>query len=397
MQQSHSTCANHLVLIALAMTVACLCIHANAQTYSVLYQFKSGNDGTFPAAGVAIDTKRVALYGTTAEDGQYAAGTVFKFNKSGESVLHSFTGEGGDGNDPYGNGTLVFDASGTMYGTVQGGGIYGGTNCLTSGCGIVFKVDQTGKETVLYQFQGGTDGFTPEGPVVIDAAGNVYGATAFGGGFGEGAVFKIDPSGNETALYSFTQIGDGSRPEGGVVMDGAGNLYGTTQLGGLYGGGTVFKISPSGAETILYNFGTNSGDGVFPTSSVSLDGQGNVYGTTYLAGEFGYGNVFNVTQSGSEIPLYNFALPGPAYPYYCGVITDTAGNIYGVTTGGGTYGLGTVYKIDTNRNITILHNFKGPDGKVPYGNLALDPSGNLYGTTSQGGKFGGGVIFRIKP
>jgi len=266
-----------------------------------------------------------------------------------------------------------------------------------SGCGIVFKVDQTGKETVLYQFQGGTDGYTPLGPVAIDVSGNIYGTTAYGGEFGEGAVFKIDPADNESVLYSFTQINDGTRPEGGVVMDGSGNLYGTTQLGGLYGEGTVFKISPSGVETILYNFGTNSGDGAFPTSSASLDAQGNVYGTTYIAGDFGYGNAFKVTPSGSEIPLYNFALPGPAYPYYCGLITDAAGNAYGVTTGGGTYGLGVVYKIDPNRNITILHNFSGPEGKVPYGNLALDPSGNLYGTTSQGGKFGGGVIFRIKP
>jgi len=397
MRQSHSTSAKYSTLIALAVTLACLCIRTDAQTYSILYQFKSGNDGTFPAAGVAIDTKHVALYGTTAEDGEYAAGTVFKLSKNGESVLHSFTGEEGDGYDPYGNGTLVFDASGTLYGTVQAGGIYGGTNCLMSGCGIVFKVDQTGKETVLYQFQGGTDGYFPLGPAAIDAAGNVYGTTAYGGAFGAGAVFKIDTSGNETLLYSFNYLGDGTRPESGVVMDGSGNLYGTTQLGGLYNVGAVFKISSSGAETILYNFGTNPGDGSFPTSSVSLDVHGNVYGTTYIAGDFGYGNAFKVTQSGVEVPLYNFALPGPAYPYYCGAIADSAGNVYGVTTGGGTYGLGAVYKIDPNGNVTILHNFKGPEGKVPYGNLALDPSGNLYGTTSQGGKFGGGVIFRIKP
>jgi uncharacterized repeat protein (TIGR03803 family) len=285
-----------------------------------------------------------------------------------------------------------------LYGTTEYGGIYGGV-CGSNGCGVVFKVDQTGKETVIHAFQGGNDGMTPEGPVALDPLGNVYGATAYGGGgeSGAGTVFKVDPSGHETVLYSFNLNGDGNAPYGGVVMDSAGNLYGTTEFGGNGGAGTIFKINPSGVETILYYFGNGSGDGFFSASSLSFDKQGNLYGTTLAGGALGGGTVFKLTPSGAETILLSLGTPGPADTYSSGVVPDAFGNVYGVSASGGTYDLGTVYKVDASLNLTVLHSFGGPDGRVPYGNLAIDPSGNFYGTTSQGGKFGGGVIFRIKP
>ncbi len=373
---------------------------AQAQTYTLLYQFKAGNDGTQPAAGVTVDAQRQALYGTTGEDGSFASGTVFRLNKAGETVLHSFTGTGGDGQFPYANGSLVLDSAGNLYGATQTGGTYGGT-CGDSGCGVVYKVTQSGKESVLYQFQGGLDGFFPEGSMAIDSSGNLYGATTSGGEYGAGVVFEIDQAGHETTLYSFNiSSGDGQVPYGGVTRDNSGNLYGTTISGGeAFGGGTVFKVTPSGAETILYSFGTNSGDGFLPYAGVSSDAKGNLYGTTYFGGANNLGTVFKVTPDGTETVLHSFGPPpdGESPFFGDGVILDSKGSLYGVTTGGGASAFGVVYKIDTTGKETILHSFKGPDGKNPEGDLAFDPQGNLYGTANGGGAYDGGVVFRLTP
>jgi uncharacterized repeat protein (TIGR03803 family) len=371
---------------------------AQAQTYTVLYQFKAGDDGTQPYAGVVVDTSRNALFGTTEEDGSYASGTVFKLNKAGESVLHSFTGSAGDGEFPNAV-TPTLDSKGNLYGVTGTGGTYGGV-CGANGCGVIYKLSQLGTEKILYQFQGGADGNYPQGTLAIDSSGNLYGATGAGGLYGFGTVFELTQTGLVT-LYTFDPFGgnDGEAPYGGVTRDSVGNLYGTTIAGGLGNGGVVYKVDPSGKETILYNFGTQAGDGGFSWSGVSLDGQGNLYGTTSNGGANGFGNVFKVTPAGVETVLYNFGPPPDGQsPYYGdGVILDRAGNLYGVTTSGGTSAFGVVYKIDTTGKETILHSFSGPDGKLPVGNLAIDPKGNLYGTTSEGGVYGGGVIFRITP
>ncbi len=371
---------------------------AQAQTYTVLYQFKAGNDGAHPYAGVAIDTSRNALFGTTEDDGSYASGTVFKLSKNGENVLHNFTGSAGDGENPNAVG-LVLDSAGNLFGATGGGGIYGGV-CGGDGCGVLYKVSQQGTEKVLYEFQGGADGSFPVGALAIDSLGNVYGSTGNGGKYGFGSVFEMTQAGLVT-LYAFDPFdgSDGEAPYGGVTRDSAGNLYGTTLAGGLGNGGIVYKIDPSGTETILYNFGSQNGDGAFPWAGLSLDAQGNLYGTTSIGGANGFGNVFRLTPAGVETVLYNFGPPPDGQsPYYGdGVILDPAGNLYGVTTSGGASAFGVVYKVDTSGKETILHSFSGPDGKLPEGNLAMDPKGNLYGTTTEGGAYGGGVIFRITP
>jgi uncharacterized repeat protein (TIGR03803 family) len=234
---------------------------AQAQTFTLLYTFTGGADGRTPGGGVILDAAG-NLYGTTTQGGNLACsqgcGTVFKVDGAGkEIVLHSFTGTGaGDGEYP--TAALVMDGQGNLYGTTAVGG--------TSGHGTVFKVDTTGKETVLHSFSGASwEGAFPNGGVVRDGQGNLYGTTEAGGTSNCGTVFKLDPTGKETVLYSFTGTGgDGSSPEAGVVRDGQGNLYGTTRVGGVSNYGTVFTVDTSGKETVLYSFTGPWADGAYP-------------------------------------------------------------------------------------------------------------------------------------
>lgn len=187
------------------------------------------------------------------------------------SVLYSFVGPPSDGEEPYGG--LAVDALGNIYGTTELGG-----NCTTyRGCGTVFKVDPTGAETVLYSFSGGVDGDGPIAGVILDPSGNVYGTTVGGGTANNGTVFTVDVTGAETVLYNFSGGADGGSPYGGLVRDSNGNLYGTTSSGGVYDRGTVYKVDTSGVETVLYSFAGGL-DGSNPYAGVVLDSKGNVYG-----------------------------------------------------------------------------------------------------------------------
>jgi uncharacterized repeat protein (TIGR03803 family) len=411
---------------------------------TVLYNFTGGNDGLYPS-GVIRDSAG-NLYGTTYNGGTAGAGVVFKLDPTGnETVLHNFTG-GADGGYPSpSSGSLVMDSAGNLYGATSGGG--------SSGPGVVFKVDPSGDETVLYNFTGGKDGAYPQASVVRDSAGNLYGTTSNGGPAGIGTLFELNPAGHETVLYGFVETGEGNSPQAGVVQDWAGNLYGTTNGGGTYNAGTVYKIDPDGRYRTLYNFtGGNDGgnpyggvilgwdgnlygvaggagpsnaglvykldlrgheavlysftggaDGASP-NGVVMDGAGNLYGTTMDGGSSGVGVVFKVDPSGHETALHTFTGPDGRHPY-AGVTLDLAGNIYGTTFFGGSSGVygglgaGVVYKIDSNGNYSLLHNFTfGPDGGLPWGDLILDWNGNLYGTTWSGGPPSGdypGVVFKI--
>jgi len=367
---------------------------AHAQTYSVLYNFKSGPGGIVPFAGVTLDPKG-NLYGTSGGDGAVASGTVFKLDTSGKhTVLYNFTGRRGDGQSPF-IGTLTRDHAGNLYGTTINGGIY--SQFCIPGCGTVYKLDPRGKETILHTFTGTNgDGAQPYGGVIFDSSGNLYGATPLGGANGQGIIFKLDSHGKETILYTFTGGADGGAPIGTLVSDDHGNFYGTAATGGAVGVGTVFKIDATGKYTLLYTF-TDAGDGGFPESPLVLDPAGNLYGTTDIGGASGFGNVFKVDAKGNETVLYSFTGGADGgSPSYAGLVRDAAGNLYGAAPSGGNKAdFGVVFKIDTTGKETVLHRFKATDGRIPDGSLCIDAHGNLYGTTTLGGAYNGGVIYKI--
>src|SRR5271157_3461030 len=371
-----ATAALALAIMLVAAVLATGSAQAQTYTESVLYSFQGGTDGAGPYAGLVLDAQGnvygTTYYGGDLACSAYGCGTVFTVDTTGkETVLYSFTRVGGDGAGPYAG--LVLDAQGNLYGTTYAGG---NPACTLEGpgCGTVFKVDTTGKETVLHSFTGtGGDGANPYAGLVRDAQGNLYGTT-YVGGAGYGTVFKLDTTGKETVLYSFTGY-DGSGPEAGLVLDAQGNLYGTTKYGGNlacyapYGCGTVFKLDTTGKETVLYSFtGTGTGDGEAPEAGLVLDTKGNLYGTTPYGGTNGGasngGTVFKVDTTGKETVLYSFAGTGAGDGQNpeAGLVLDAQGNLYGTTYFGGANAGGTVFKVDTTGKETVLHSFTGTGG-----------------------------------
>jgi len=322
------------------------------------------------------------------------------------TVLYSFTG-GTDGGGPEAG--LIRDATGNLYGTTTFGGD------PDADVGVVYTVDNAGKETVLHTFTGGEDGASPFARLLRDAKGNLYGTTGYGGAGSAGTVFKLTTNGKRTLLHSFTgKRGDGALPFAGLVCDGAGNLYGTTMFGGAaHNGreyGTVFKLSKAGKETILYSF-KGAADGAYPTADLVRDKAGNSYGTTSGGYNTNNGTVFKVDAKGKETVLYSFTDgTDGGYPW-AGLVRDAKGNLYGTTQYGGNlscyypYGCGTVFKVDPKGKFTVLHSFTGSttDGQLPLGGLILDAKGNLYGTTYIGGtggcfdgtSYGCGTVFKL--
>ncbi len=284
------------------------------------------------------------------------------------------------------------DSAGNLYGTTVNGG--------SAGHGTVFELDSNGNENTLYSFNPAIgDGSPPNAGLVMDAGGNLYGTTDAGGKSGScmtgsvmtgcGTVFKVDPNGNQTALYTFTgSNGDGVFPNGGLVIDKAGNLYGTTFGGGANGWGLVFRVDATGDETALYSFTSANGS---PVGALSMDSAGNLYGTAN--GLAGVESIFKLDTKENETTLYGF----PGFDVNGGLLVDGSGNLYGTTLEGGSAGYGTVFKLDTNGNETVLYNFMGTngDGGFPNGDLITDGSGNLYGTTTQGGAANVGAVFEI--
>jgi len=258
---------------------------------------------------------------------------------------------------------------------------------------------------VLYSFTGFADGAYPVANLVLDRRGNLYGTTMRGGANNYGTVFEITSSGTERVLYSFCSqqfCQDGSDPEAGLVLKGD-KLYGTTYDGGIAGAGTVFEITRSGAERVLYNFGSQSLDGTFPQAGLVFDRAGNLYGTTYSGGANNLGTVFEITRSGTERVLYSFGSESEdgAYPV-SGLVFDKLGNLYGTTGAGGISNNGTVFQITASGEEKVLHKFCSQpncmDGATPYAGLVVGKSGDLFGTAAQGGLNGkGGVVFRLTP
>jgi uncharacterized repeat protein (TIGR03803 family) len=375
--------------------------------FAVLYTFCSQpncTDGGYPKSALIKD-KAGNLYGTTSGGGVYGSyGTVFKLAPDGtETVLHAFAGADGAGPDA----GLLMDKAGDLYSTTSeggGAGCYGG-----NGCGIVFELAPDGTETVLHAFTG-ADGANPYAGVIRDKAGNLYGTTWEGGAcdeqYGCGTAFKLSTDGIETVLYEFTDGNDGGYPFGGLIKDKEGNLFGTTESGGSgtgcpgsVGCGTVFKLARNGAETVLYAFNGGS-DGLEPLAGLIMDKAGNLFGTTAYGGGTGCGGagcgtVFKLAPNGAESVLHAFVGSDGANPF-AGLIMDEKGNLYGTTYSGGAAGDGTVFKLKPDGTETVLHFFAGWDGAVPGAALLMDKKGNLYGTTEYGGTNDVGIVFELK-
>ena len=304
-------------------------------------------DGEDPEGGVLLDGSG-NIFGATTSGGHYNSGTVFEISPDGsEQVLHMF-GLAGDGVFPVGN--LIADESGALYGVTNEGGTH---LCGRVGCGIVFKLAADGTESVLHSFAGGQDGWSPSGGLVAGTQGNLYGTTQFGGGkgctrryAGCGIVFRLAPDGSETILHVFEKEGDGRKPDGGLMLDNAGNLYGTAAAGGAFHKGAVFRIDKAGVETVLYSF--NKMDGAHPFGGVIADGAGNLYGTTWSGGAYGKGAIFVLSPGGAETVLYSFDKNGGGNPF-AGLLMDKSGTLYGTASNYGEseggYSFGTAFKL----------------------------------------------------
>jgi uncharacterized repeat protein (TIGR03803 family) len=371
--------------------------------YSLLYKFTGGEDGANPY-GLIVD-EAGNLYGTTYSGGRFcvdafdSCGTVFKLDPNGIlTTLHVFAGGANDGASPRAG--LVRDEAGNIYGGTYLGGAHRS--------GVVFKLGPSGKLTVLHHFNEGVDGIAPE-VGFRDDVGNLYGTTGLKGTLERclgkcGSVFKLSSAGKLTTLYMFNGR-DGDEPSAPVIRDAAGNLYGTTARGGgvaacdPLGCGTVFKLAPNGDLTTLHAFIGSDGD--TPTGRLSRDEAGNLYGTT-VGGSQGFGTVYRLDVRSQMTVLLSYLAGDPlgAHPEG-GVVLDSAGNIYGATRSGGPNGWGVLYKHDLQSDAeTVLHAFTGEDGGYAIGPLARDSSGNLYGVGFNGGlracPDGCGVVFKIE-
>lgn len=408
-----------LMFIFLCSLLAATAQPAYAQTERVLYSFCSlpqCADGFGPAGGLIFDAQG-NLYGTTTAGGSHCCGTLFELSPAGtETVVRSFAG--GLNARPSG---LMWDAKGNLYGVTAGAGRVSRHH---SYYGSVFELKKRSFKH-LYSFTQSafaTSGAVPQPGLSLDAQGNLYGTTLEGGAYGPGTVFELTPRGTESILHSFTGGADGGLPYDGLFQDSQGNFYGTASAGGDVskctgnGCGVVFKLSPDGTETVLYTF--NGGlDGATPATGVTLDSEGNLYGTTLLGGGFGCfdqqgcGTVFKITPDRHETVLYSFAGGTDGTGPRSRLLLDGQGNLYGSTTGGGGSGCsgngcGTVFELSPSGKETVLYRFTGgADGAEPFGDLLMDTEGSLYGTTVGGGVSttcydvlpGCGVVFKVTP
>jgi uncharacterized repeat protein (TIGR03803 family) len=387
-------------LLSISFFLASVSEPAQSQSYKVIHNFTAkSKDGASPYAGPIFDAEG-NLLGTTYLGGGFGGGAVYKLAPNGSSwtysTLYSLKNVP-DGSGPA-FGSLALGADHALFGTTEGGGFFG-TAFMVCACAT--------REAVVHSFGMGTDGAEPIGGLAFDSVGNFYGTTLLGGDSGNGTVFegkRSQQGWTESVIYSFMEGSDAVNPVSGVSVDAQGNLYGTAPAGGVNEVGAVYKLSRSGSkwtETVLYNF-QGQDDGQNPVGGVILDKDGNLYGTTFDGGTNGGGTVYQLSPSNGDwnfTVLYGFT-GGYGGPYNK-LTFDAEGNLYGVTNSDGANGLGAVFKLAPGSDgwtLTDLHDFAGGnDGSLPYGSVAVDASGNIFGTAAVGGTDNQGLVFEITP
>src|ERR1700674_1836858 len=308
-----------------------------------IYSFAGGNDGEYLDTELVMDSAG-NLYGTSVQGGTHSSGTVFQLSPSGSgwthTVLYNFTG-GADGGEPYKGVTL--DAQGNLVGTA----VTGGSGSCEGGCGVVFKLTNSGgvwTQTVIHAFTGGNDGSGPGSPVAFDRRGNIYGTTPTGGAKGFGVVYKLTPGTNGnwnlSVVHTFSGGADGLGGSASrLLFDAAGNIYGVNTVGGAKGFGNVYELSPTSGGgkwrlTVLYSF-QDQPDGASPYGGLIFYKSGNLYGTTYYAGANDLGTVYKLTHSNgvwSESVLYSFKGGTDGNSPISTLASDAKGNLYGTTS-----------------------------------------------------------------
>jgi uncharacterized repeat protein (TIGR03803 family) len=378
----------------------------SAQTFTTLLSFDGAN-GLYPHAALLQGTDG-NLYGSTSQGGLYAsAGTLFKMTTAGDpSTIYNFCALTNCADGAFPVQSLIQTANGDFYGATYYGGA-NGTGTGITGDGTVFTISPSGVLTTLYTFcrtSGCPDGSNPNGGLILATNGYFYGTTFYGGSHGSGlsggTVFRMTASGALTTLYSFcseSNCADGSNPNW-IIQAIDGDFYGVTQYGGSKGQGTVFKITPAGKFSILHSFcGSGTcGTGALPQDGLIQASDGNLYGTAFRGGlegctGFGCGTIFKVSPSTHALTgIYSFCAQGApcndgSNPYG-GLIQGTDGNLYGTTYNGGAYGYGTIFMITLGGELTSLYSFCAgggscPDGSNPVEGLTQDTNGYFYGTT----------------
>jgi uncharacterized repeat protein (TIGR03803 family) len=398
------------------MVAAALSLAMADGTLEVIHSFGEG-DGEYPSTELVMDGAG-SLYGTTVTGGTYGGGSIFRLTPDGaggwtETLLYSFTG-GKDGGQPYGGVTL--DGAGNLYGSAVIGG--SGGACPEDGCGVVYRlsnVNGTWTHKVLHDFTGTNDGYGPGAGVTFDAAGNLYGMTPTGGAYGLGTIYQLVPGPNDKwglrVIHTFTGgIDGGTGSAGRLLLDETGSLLGVATIGGEYGQGIVFQLTP-GANgkfkmTTLYSF-RGEPDAGFPYSGLVKDAAGNLYGTSYYSGAHGDGAVYQLIPHGNgrykEKVIHSFeGGDGGAYPI--STLAMSGGALYGTTSeeGAGGCGCGTIYKMSQDASgkwqHTVVYSFTGaPDAAFSYSGMVADGTGNLFGTTVHGGEDNDGTVFQFTP
>ena len=396
--------------VAAAAVFAFSLATVTAATTDVIYSFEE-DEGEYADTDLETDSAG-NIYGTTVLGGDFGSGTVFQLSHTGNSwvhtVLYSFTG-GADGGEPYKGVTL--DGEGNLYGTA----VTGGSGICEGGCGVAYKLTNSGgtwTQTVIHAFTGEDDGSGPGARVTVDGAGNVYGMAPTGGAYGLGTIYKIRQGQNGAwvlkVIHAFTGGADGATGSAGRMILRQGHLYGAATTGGTYGSGVVFELTPTQVGEwdfrTIYSF-RGQPDGSFPYGALLFDSSGNIYGTTYYGGANNIGAVYQLTPRANgewrEKVLYSFQGGTDGNSPISNLVFDTARNLYGTTSEGG-LGTGTIFKLSPvgggHWMETVVHMFQGPpDGAFSYNGMVVDPFGNFYGATVHGGVDDDGSIYKFTP